>query len=411
MPYPQAPATNAGLGDTVQASIVAKRSHYPALDGLRGASAVTVMVLHVVVDIIVRAHGQGVDTLGSALRWLSLTPLAALWSGTPSVILFFVLSGFVLSTMLERQPMGYSAYVVRRMARLWLPYVVTLLAAAYCVRALGPVTLPGFDDGVNRFTTHRFDLASLMAHLTLVLPFASETYNFVVWSLAFEMRISLLFPAMHRAIRRRKAAPTLAVTGAVAVFSVVAAALAKRAGYSSQSQDVLLTPYYCLYFVVGALLERHWPSVAGWLAARSVASRVALIACATLLWTTMQTLPNQLSFHVPYLAHQVFCLPGSVLLIVYAMQPGPLQRGLCHPLAQYLGRISYSLYLVHAFVNVALLKLLVGHLPLLAIIALSLVSSFALAELSYRFIELPAIQLGRRWSVPRGRVEPAAGRA
>ena len=71
-----------------------------------------------------------------------------------------------------------------------------------------------------------------------------------------------------------------------------------------------------------------------------------------------------------------------------------------------LGRISYSLYLTHAVILLALLHLLDGRIPMSAIIALMWIVAVPVAALSYRWVELPAIGLGKRvasrFDEPRG---------
>ena len=75
-----------------------------ALDGLRGLAAATVAIGHGL-DVfptvwLASNHGPAAGALG----WLTYSPLHLLWAGHEAVILFFVLSGFVLAfaTMMGR---------------------------------------------------------------------------------------------------------------------------------------------------------------------------------------------------------------------------------------------------------------------------------------------------------------------
>src|ERR1043165_7640264 len=96
-----------------------------ALDGLRGVAALSVVALHVLSAIpgfdAALEHWPGPDSTMAALE---ASPLRLLWAGHAAVILFFVLSGFVLTLQLERSHSGasaYAVYVVRRLSRLYLP--------------------------------------------------------------------------------------------------------------------------------------------------------------------------------------------------------------------------------------------------------------------------------------------------
>ncbi len=66
------------------------------------------------------------------------------------------------------------------------------------------------------------------------------------------------------------------------------------------------------------------------------------------------------------------------------------------PLPEYLGRVSYSLYLVHGTVIFGLLILLYGRIPLWMLACLYLVITLILSHLFCIFIEEPAMRLGKR---------------
>src|SRR5262245_47699245 len=101
-----------------------------ALDGLRGIAAVTVVVQHILSSfpplaaMIDRAPDADIVLLD-----LDRTPLRLLWTGSEAVILFFVLSGFVLTLQIERFQAGssYVTYIVRRVSRLYVPYLAIML--------------------------------------------------------------------------------------------------------------------------------------------------------------------------------------------------------------------------------------------------------------------------------------------
>ncbi len=62
----------------------------------------------------------------------------------------------------------------------------------------------------------------------------------------------------------------------------------------------------------------------------------------------------------------------------------------------FLGRVSYSLYLLHALVLLALLNLLYGRVPLPIILVAAPLLSIGVAALGYRLVEAPAMARGRR---------------
>src|SRR5688572_30321030 len=93
-----------------------------SLDGLRGIAALAVVFNHI---FLVIAPGQ-------APWWMDYTPLYYFFAGRKAVILFFILSGFVLALpYIHGTPPRYREYLIRRFCRIYLPF-----AAAICLSAL-----------------------------------------------------------------------------------------------------------------------------------------------------------------------------------------------------------------------------------------------------------------------------------
>ena len=63
--------------------------------------------------------------------WLRYTPLRLLVDGEAAVILFFVLSGYVLALpFIAGTQLTYGRYLVKRICRIWLPFAAAILLAA-----------------------------------------------------------------------------------------------------------------------------------------------------------------------------------------------------------------------------------------------------------------------------------------
>ena len=95
---------------------------------------------------------------------------------------------------------------------------------------------------------------------------------------------------------------------------------------------------------------------------------------------------------------------ATVLLIAltfwFAVESGGVKTWLDTPLLHYLGDISYSLYLMHALVGIRLLKIIVhdqdSALRTWLLYLLALVLSVAGADLMYRWIERPSMNLSHK---------------
>src|SRR5689334_4310261 len=108
---------------------------YASLDAVRGIASFMVLTHHCVLAGLLTIPAGGWTF---ASRYM---PLHLFLSGRAPVILFFVLSGFVLAVSVERSETGYAAFAVRRLCRIYLPYaaVVLLSAAAYWASPAPPI--------------------------------------------------------------------------------------------------------------------------------------------------------------------------------------------------------------------------------------------------------------------------------
>jgi len=87
---------------------------------------------------------------------------------------------------------------------------------------------------------------------------------------------------------------------------------------------------------------------------------------------------------------------GDAGIILSVLHNSLLTWILKSPVPEYLGRISYSLYLTHSVVLFATLDLLYGRLPIIGIFAIFFAASFSVAHVFCIFVEEPSMQFGKR---------------
>ncbi|MGH9597467.1 MAG: acyltransferase family protein, partial [Edaphobacter sp.] len=110
-----------------------ERKHFGELDSLRGIAAVAVMFFHFHLLWEESPHHEWSE-------WLFMfPPLKFLIAGHAAVILFFLLSGFVLALpQIRGKKQRYAEYISKRVCRIYMPYLVALfLAVAFCWRFHG----------------------------------------------------------------------------------------------------------------------------------------------------------------------------------------------------------------------------------------------------------------------------------
>jgi peptidoglycan/LPS O-acetylase OafA/YrhL len=276
-------------------------------------------------------------------------------SGFEAVMVFLVLSGFVLSLpRVAGSAPAYSHFLTRRLLRLWPAYAVAVVVAAL-LHGVGPAS-----SGILAIASVGMLVAGSHALTILSSPF---------WSLIHEARVSAVFPLMVRV-----SCSWVGCTLVAAMWLAVCLVLPPLPG---QLDMTLLT---LPAFVAGIRLAyRRWRP-------RMSARAMAMTGLAGVYLT--HAVGNHLAWTVPV---DVF---AAVMFVLAALRsPTLLRRGV----PQYLGRISYSLYLLHE-------PLIVGVRDKPALIPVAVVGAFVLADLSQRFIEAPAIKLGR--SLPDARPAP-----
>ncbi|MFT2721542.1 acyltransferase family protein [Deinococcus sp. A31D244] len=412
-------------------------SRFVQLDALRGLAALFVVFAHHVrvFDQQPGAAPEHVSQVSQVLHALRYTPLFVLWGGHEAVVIFFALSGFVLFLMLQkggltRTPverfakhfhpsgarrretgsgrgvgnpasfrvvnetdgtrMSYPQYALRRVLRLYPPYLLAMLVAVGLAVTLGGRSVPGW---AGQFWHGPYTPGSVVASLLMVGRFDDQQYDFVVWSLVHEMRVSLLFPLIAWAVLAWRARVTL---GVFLGLSLLADALIYLAYHGLPAllpwRSFMETGHYVVIFVVGALIARQYPRLAAWTAARTRAQTWALAAAALASYCYGGAVLPALGLDSN--AGDLLIVPGTVLTVLLCAAHPAFQRPLAHPWLQFLGRVSYSLYLTHALVLLTVLHLSTLPLPWSLLLSLSL--CVPVAALTYALAEQPSLTLTRR---------------
>lgn len=360
-----------------------------ALDGLRGLAALAVLW----------GHAEGALRKPFAVAvWLHTGPLAVVLNGVGGIHVFFVLSGYCLTASARRGrgAVAFAQYVVRRVFRIHLPFVFGLLVAwGATATTVGAPDVPGLSPWIERLRGVHLDLP----HLLHSLRFPGEAFLQmpVGWTLQVEMIFSLLLPfgvwlagASHAVV--------LVALGAGAL-------LAEPAFHHAQP--------YALDFAVGTALALEREGLARGFARLPRAARVALPLAGLAVLTT----PRWLRIDRPYpdeskLALALFVL-GAAALVACAVHVEGVRRLLAwRPLAE-LGRVSYSVYLLHLTVILlaaGLVEARVGLVGGLAFVVGVTIVTLALAPLSYAAVERPAIRLGNRVCAGLARLADAPAR-
>jgi peptidoglycan/LPS O-acetylase OafA/YrhL len=305
------------------------------------------------------------------------------WSGGYiGVDVFFVISGFLITSMIAREMnegrfslLGFYERRARRLLAATIPVIVftTLFAWVFYT--------------TDVFLAYAQSLLAFAAYVsnwyflavTGYFATSAETMPLLhTWSLAVEEQFYLIFPALLLLLGRRRSVvvPVLAV---IAVLSLAYAQVELNAGNHDRAFFSLFSRFWEL--MAGALLALLANSLdrLARFAMPMRAAGVAMIVTAVFTFGPATNVPG-----LPTL------LPVVGTLLVLAASPtvkDPVWHVLSAPPMTYLGRISYSLYLWHWPVIGAMRVLVLDRNDLHAVLAI--LASVAAASLSYHYLEQP----------------------
>jgi peptidoglycan/LPS O-acetylase OafA/YrhL len=161
------------------------------LDSLRGLAAITVVFHH-----FSRICPESFTHL------LIRTPLRLLIAGHQAVILFFLLSGFVLTQPYKKKnTLSYGHFLLKRVCRIYLPYLGALALAILCDLSF-PAHGPSNNYWINYTWSQPVTARLVLQHVIFLGVYNWSQFNAAFWSLVYEMRISLVFPFIAVAVLR-----------------------------------------------------------------------------------------------------------------------------------------------------------------------------------------------------------------
>ena len=370
MTPPSSTAANHGLGREAlphHLSAALARPVLPALDAIRAFAANAVIVFHYGVAFI---------------------------PGPLAVLMFYVLSGFLITWLLlkefeSRGTVSLRNFYIRRSLRIFPAfYVYWFLTTAARVILHKPIdwvqAVCAFFYVTNYYQAIRGDFSrSPLSHS---------------WSLSVEEQFYLLWPFTFLFLWRTRWGIVRWVVVIIAIFiayrSVLYSVLRVSTIYIYESFDARADHLLvgCLTAIVlrKGLLARFWTAVCS-----HPAIPVLTLACLASSILLHMTLGNDYRFLVAYVVDPLLMSVLIVQLISFSGHPMWAwlnNRWLC-----YLGRISYSTYLYQQ-VMLEPMRSKLGSLPLLVQLPIVMASVAAVASLSYFLVELPFLKLRERFS-------------
>jgi len=354
------------------------------IDPLRGAAALAVVACHI------GGHFWGFtrDSPGPEKLFG--------WLGQWGVALFFVISGFCIRLPMARARqvdpaarLDVAAFARHRLLRIAPPYWAAV-AASVAAGLLMPTELLDGAHGPLDVTLHLLGLHTLW-------PDTFASINGVFWTIGIEAHF---YAAYLLVANRRLGAAMVAVLLVLALSAFGAASMTLAGGWRTVGQALFVTTFW--QWGLGAML-------ADW------RTRVSPRMDGTLLWFSRGAViavslamglvdPRVAGLHLmPWLLP--FAAAGIVALFVIQPRTEGGRRAKGLDLFAWLGRVSYSLYLLHpVMLSVVAFAIAGGWLARGLGPAAELLGSLALAWVAYGTLERPTL----RW---RARLQSTVNRS
>jgi peptidoglycan/LPS O-acetylase OafA/YrhL len=358
-----------GVQPEVETAPPAQQSdrHYGFIDAIRGIAAILVMLQH----SLETSGLQPLTKNSFELTWLNL--------GETGVLAFFLISGFVIPLSLERKQ-NLREFWISRAFRIYPLYLAVYIVS---VTVTSPFAFHSAFAAICNFTAHLFFVQEYLGQ---------ENFVGVAWTLFLEALWYASFALLFRLSLNRN---TRLLVSGCAAMSMAAYIVTLVHGPRLAMGRIS----FLIAFVIGLLFLRY---------AKAEISRKHLFRCVLILLALIQ-INNFIGFYLrpsAKLAPAFSCvflswLAGFALFfLAFATRKWTAWR---QNWLQLLGKVSFSIYLIHPLFMKLFMALHVQGVPYILLIALFTIT---VSAITYRFIEHPAIQIGRR--VARSSAQPVA---
>jgi peptidoglycan/LPS O-acetylase OafA/YrhL len=403
------------------------------LDGLRGIAAFIVIVSHLVAGFYPALYFGAEGRMGVPLQdALARSPLFVLYSGTFAVYVFFVLSGFVIAASAAKTSCRLPVLVFTRYLRLTVPILVSV-CGAFVLAWL----LPGAPQRAARIVGHwwlgfmyqppgpSFEAVLREGFYSIYLTGLSY-YNNVLWTMRIELAGSLAIYALYLSLGRAWRAPALILLGLLLCF-----ATRWSPDFQVHLGWIRLDPPYdiqswawttnILGFCLGALI--YEARSRGRIGHNSLAGGTLVLGglflgglpFAPVGGTCYAALFAFVQQYSPAFSTVRAAGAASLLLGVFMWRGS--RALLDAPLAQFLGRISFALYLVHfplMCLGMSELYALFGKsgpMPMVLAVGVYLAVTIAVALAFTVLVDEPTVRMLARIRVAWPGRSPKAGTA
>ena len=351
-----------------------KKIHFPGLNGVRFIAVLLVIIDH---TELFKSY------LGLPTLWANSY---SAYLGAFGVIIFFVLSGFLITyLLLEEQkegPIQVKHFYFRRILRIWPLYYLLVLLGFFVIPYISFLEIPQYSSEVSD-SMDRFLLFFGLAANVAFVYFPTVAFANILWSVAVEEQFYLFWPHVVK-IKQKLLGVMLFLLFLYLMLKFFAGEL------DPKFEELVIRTRFSSMIIggIGAYLLFHQKAFIQLLYHRLV--QVALLFLFIVLgmdWIDFKSLT--------WMQDELISLVLCGLIINVASNTQSIIK-LENSVFSYLGKLSYGLYVYHLFAVVLVLKGLPALLPIQewspwisypVTLGLIFLLTIGISHLSYRYFE------------------------
>lgn len=370
-----------------------------SLDSLRGIASLVVVIFHCLLSFNVFYQANYYSEFSNDLvKYFTVTPFHTVWAGNEAVLLFFVLSGFVLSIpFFKGKQLDYTSYIIRRFFRIYVPYIIVMMVSVVLVTLFHEFkSVEGLSPTYENRWDHAVSLKAIVSYV-LMLSFDINNVNGAVWTLFHEMKISLIFPLFIFIILKfnflKGLSYALGINAGLYLLFNVAINFVGDNIISLMLAWFKESLYYCIFFIFGAVLSKYSNNLT--ILKQSTTLKKGILLLISLILINSQWVKVFLNVDNTKVTDFI-SVAGILLLFALVIASKKLSDFLTKKPLLWLGKVSFSLYLIHIPILMLTTIFIGKFIPIEMAFVIVPFVCLILANFVYRFVEVPANNLGKK---------------
>lgn len=359
---------------------MSKFLHFPNLNALRAIAALLVLIHH-------------------AEQFKDVFKLDNYWNipfiqviGKLGVVLFFVLSGFLITYLLvneeklTKKKINVKSFYIRRILRIWPLYYLIIFLSYFIFPYLDILSVDNISTeilSIKTFLLYIFMLPNMVLSNFGVVPYASQA-----WSIGTEEQFYLIWPLLFILFRKNKM---------LLMLSVIIGYIGVKYYLTINPKNpfgINLLAFWNTFNIdcmaiggLTAILSFRNSKILKYVNNNYVFYLISLIVILLMIFGV-----NFGFFH-----YEIYAILFAIIILNLATNKA-LATILENKIFNYLGGISYGIYMYHSIAIVIAIKLSMYFIIGLIIYPIALFLTIFISHISYKYLEKPFLKLKKKFS-------------